>query len=173
MSALRLINETTISSNVQSVNVSDVFSSTYDAYKIVGTGFLLASSGGTNINLRLIDSSDNVISSGYVLAIHNLKSGGSFTDNNRGTSKDNIFFYFGRAGASGQSTGTVGYIFNPYSSSHYTFSFFENVYNNNNINQEGAKGVFTYPQNTSITGFQAYASSNIAAGTIQTYGLKR
>ena len=93
MSALRLINETTISSNTQSVNITDVFSSTYDAYKIVGTGFLLASSGGTNINLRLIDSSDNVISSGYVLAIHNLKSGGSFSDNNRGASKDNIFFY--------------------------------------------------------------------------------
>ena len=54
MSALRLINETTISSNVQSVNVADVFSSTYDAYKIVGTGFLLASTGGTNINLRVI-----------------------------------------------------------------------------------------------------------------------
>ena len=123
MSALRLINETTISSNVQSVNVANVFSSTYDAYKIVGTGFLLASTAGTNITLRLIDSSDNVIDSGYTLAIHNLKRGATFTDNNRGTSKSNIFFYFGRAGASGQSTGSVGYIFNPYSSSHYTFSF--------------------------------------------------
>ena len=173
MSALRLINETTISSNVQSVNVADVFSSTYDAYKIVGTGFLLASSGGTNINLRLIDSSDNVIDSGYTVAIHNLKSGSAFSDNNRGANIANVGFYFGRAGASGQSTGSVGYIFNPYSSSHYTFSFFENVYNNNNINQEGSKGVFTYPQNTSITGFQAYASSDIAAGTLQTYGLKR
>ena len=36
MSALRLINETTVSSAVRSVEITDVFSADFDIYKIVG-----------------------------------------------------------------------------------------------------------------------------------------
>ena len=173
MSSLRLINETEIASGVSSQLINNVFSEDFDTYKIVADGILLSSTGGTNINLRLVNSVGVVITEDYVFANYNMKSGGSFTDTNRGTGKDQIDFYFGRAGAGGQCASMTGFIFNPFDSSLFTMGFYENVYNNNNINMEGTKGNFSYPFAESITGFQAFATSTMGAGTIRTYGLRR
>lgn len=172
MSNLRLINETTVSSTVSSVNIENVFTDDFDIYKITSNGFELTSNGGANIDLRLINSSGSVISTNYALAILNLKSNASFSEGNRSTNNDKVQFYFGRAGASGETTGSVGYIFNPTNSSSYTFGVFQNFYDNNNISPEGSKGILALTQTNSITGFQAFCSSNFNEGTIRTYGLR-
>ena len=52
MSALRLINETTVSSSVSSVNVTDVFSSDFDIYKITSDLFF---NSQTWVQLRFIN----------------------------------------------------------------------------------------------------------------------
>jgi hypothetical protein len=173
MSSLRLINETEIASGVSSQLVNNVFSEDFDTYKIVASGILLSSTGGTNINLRLVNSVGVVITEDYVIANYNMKSNNTFTDTNRGTGKDQVDFYFGRAGAGGECASMSGMIFNPFDSSKFTMGFFENVYDNNNIAMEGTKGVFSYPFADSITGFQAFATSTMAAGTIRTFGLRR
>ena len=174
MSNMRLLADHSITSDVASVEIENVFSEDFDTYKIVSSGILLSSTGGTNINFRLLDSTGlPVISSNYTVAIYNLKSGGSFSDNNRGTGNTSVGFFFGRAGAGGQSTGTQATLFNPFSTSIMTFGFFENVYNNNNINQEGSKGVFTYTDEARHTGIQAYATSNMSAGNFRIFGIRR
>jgi hypothetical protein len=172
MSNLRLINETTVSSTVSSVNIENVFTDDFDIYKITSNGFELTSNGGANIDLRLINSSGSVISTNYALAILNLKSWTSFSDGNRSTNNNRVQFYFGRAGASGETTSSVGYIFNPTNSSSYTFGVFQNFYDNNNILPEGSKGILALTQTNSITGFQAFSSTTFNEGVIRTYGLR-
>ena len=172
MSALRLINETTVSSSVSSVNIENVFTDDFDIYKITSNGIELTSNGGANIDLRFINSSGSVISTNYALAILNLKSNTSFSEGNRSTNNDRVQFFYGRAGASGETTGSVAYIFNPTNTSSYTFGVFQNFYDNNNISPEGSKGILSLTQTNSITGFQAFSSSTFDEGVIRTYGLR-
>ena len=60
MSNLRLINETTVTSGTTTVNITDVFNSDYDIYKVTLEGFY--ASGIDYFYLRLINSSGSVIS---------------------------------------------------------------------------------------------------------------
>ena len=59
MSNLRLINETTVTSAVRTVEITDVFSADFDIYKIVGVNNFTAEE---YIDMRLINSSGSVVS---------------------------------------------------------------------------------------------------------------
>jgi len=174
MSNLRLINETTTTAGVQTVNITDVFSSDFDIYKIVGAVNLANNSTATGFNLRFINASDSVITSGYTYAQVGLKGNTTFSEG-RGTSEDRIWNVFGGLDDSGQSSGNIAYIFNPFSSSSYTFTISQSsAFPSGNFRMY--KGIGLYPQTTSLTGFQAELNESAgefaSGGKIRTYGLR-
>jgi len=172
--SLELISTSTMTDDVQTVNITNVFSDKYDVYMIKGSNMLGKNSTATGLNLRFINASNSVITSGYTYAQVGLKGNTSFSEG-RGTSEDRIWNVFGGLDDNGQSAGNIAYIFNPFSSSSYTFT----------ISQSSAlpsgnfrmyKGIGLYPQTTSLTGFQVElnesASRFSGEGKVSVYGVK-
>ena len=151
MSNLRLIDETTTTAGVRTVNITNVFSSDFDIYKIVGSNNLANNSTATGFNLRFINASNSVIASGYYYAQLGLK-GETSSGENRSTSESRIWNVFGGLDDSGQSSGSVAYIFNPTSATTYTYVIYQSS-NNPSGNYRMYKGIAAYPQLIKITGF--------------------
>ena len=175
MSNLRLINETTTTAGVQTVNITNVFSSDFDIYKIVGAVNLANNSTATGFNLRFINSSGSVVSaSSYDYAQVALKAESSLSEN-RSTSENRLWNVFGALDDSGQSAGNVAYVFNPYSISSYTFCMWQSS-SNPGGNYRMYKGIGVLHQLNSITGFQAELNESAgefaSGGKIKVYGLR-
>ena len=169
MSALRLINETEITSSVSSVNITDVFSADFDIYCYTLTNFS-GSSNATTTRTRFINSSGSVITdTDYDYAFHNLFFSQSAAEP-KSTSADNITGFFDGT-QNDLSAGTTTWIFNPFNSSSYTFGLSQTLAT---YNQRAKKAIGLLHQKVSITGFQLYntAGDNLDAGTIRTYGLR-
>ena len=79
MSNLRLINETTVASGVSTVNITDVFNSDYDIYKIVSTANIL--NADKDIYIRYISENGTVITaSNYDTATLTMRTHSTFSD---------------------------------------------------------------------------------------------
>jgi len=169
MSNLRLINETTASS-VATLNITDVFSEDFDIYKITITDFDLPTAG--YINFRLINSSGSVVTaSNYNRAALQMNSDSSFGEG-RST---NISYlnYLADVGTGVADTGGItSYIFNPYSSSSYTFSISQS--SSVRTNHRSMKNIGVLKQTASMSGFQILNAGNYTFDSIlvRTYGLR-
>jgi len=165
---LELINNTSFSSTAN-IDVTNVFSADYDVYKII----VVTTSGTNNYipSLRLIDSGGSVISSGYDEAHLEMKYTG-FTE----FTKTNVsrFRIAGNTGSSaGQGSASTIYIFNPYSSTSYTFLTEQSMVDITGI-QAGQKGIGVLKQSASMSGFRIYEQiygANLS-GKISVYGVK-
>lgn len=172
--SLELISTTTMTDDVQTVNITNVFSDKYDVYMIKGSNMLGKNSTATGLNLRFINASDSVITSGYTYAQVGLKGNTSFSEG-RGTSEDRIWNVFGGLDDSGQSAGNIAYIFNPFSSSSYTFTISQSsAFPSGNFRMY--KGIGLYPQTTSLTGLQVELNESASRfsgnGKVSVYGVK-
>ena len=172
MSALRLINETEITSSVSAINVTDVFSADFDIYKIVTSGLTTVSTTGADLDGRFINSSGSVVStSSYDYAHLNLKAETTFSQSKE-TSITLMSSMFGGTDDSPEGNGTVTYVFNPYSSSSYTFSLFQTS-SRLSGNYRPKKGIAVLKSTASITGFQIVCTgANVDEGIVKTYGLR-
>jgi len=163
MSNLRLINETTFSS-VNTVNVTDVFSADFDIYKIT------FDDGGQYGNLRFLNSAGSVMTdSKYDTARHNLILNSSFTETRVTDQSVGIFAFTESSSADGG--GNVLYIFNPFSSSCYTFVIAQTVDISTSTNHRIAKAIGVHKNLGSMSGFQLNAQAGVD-GTLRTYGLR-
>ena len=174
MSNLRLIDETTATSGVTTVSVTDVFSSDYYIYKVTLDGFY-ASGGVDYFYLRLINSSGSVISAtDYALADLDMRSHQAFVEN-KNTGNSGMFYgtHF-LPDAEAEAFNGVFYFFNPASTSSYTFMLGQSAtfeYGNN----YNKKYISVLKQTASITGLQFYVgtlSQTLGGGKIRTYGLR-
>ena len=120
MSNLRLIDQTTISSSTSALSITDVFSADFDIYKIVASGILLTGTTQTNLSMRLINTSESVLSGAndYAYATQEQTSYQSFSEYKDGSGSLWQNFFGKDDGAEGSSA--IIYVFNPYSSSSYT-----------------------------------------------------
>ena len=79
MSALNFISSVEISSSQSTTNVDNIFSSTYDNYKIILRAMSTVGTSDTQLNARLIDNSGSVISdSEYDYSVFQLNSSYGF-----------------------------------------------------------------------------------------------
>jgi len=171
MSNLRLINETEITSSVSSVDITDVFSADFDIYKI--TSETVANTTPLATRLRYINSSGSVVSaSDYDYARLVLYTYSAFGEG-RQTNQDHHAVFFGNCGVAPEGTSAVAYIFNPHSSSSYTFAI-NQLMTVSNSQESPVKYISALTQTTSVTGFRAYTSTDsFGTGTIfRTYGLR-
>ena len=172
MSALRLLNDTTVSSSVHFVNVEDVFTTDFEVYQVVGANFLGATSTATGTNMRLINASGSVIADDYMYAQQSMKAETGFGEN-RSEDESRIWNVMSGVDDSGQASGGDFWIFNPASSSNYTWVLYESA-GSPSGNFRGYKGIACYPKNLSITGFQIENNESVdfsGGGNLKTYGL--
>ena len=157
------------------INVTDVFTSKYDVYKIVISGLNQNTNVDNEINgLRFIDSGGVITASDYDYAVLYMPSGSAFSEARNTTASD--IFMGQRADQVGDgSNNTVFYVFNPFDSLSYTFTLSQSASFGSSFNLNGAKGIGVYHQTSSITGFQIYdsdVSRPFASGSkISVYGL--
>ena len=173
MSALRLINETEITTSASTVQFTDLFSADFDIYKLTIANLTTDSAG--YLYGRLINSSGSVITASNYSSANFLMDAANAWTENKGYNQSSIQYlsFFG-SGATNSTNNTL-YIFNPYSSSDYTFLLNQGLgYFGSGSN--GAKGIYVLKQTSSITGFElsnAYNPSlNLTGGVIRTYGLR-
>jgi hypothetical protein len=172
MSNLRLINETEITSTVTSVDVDNIFSADFDIYKIVLDGVQESSSGNHQwVRMRFINSSGSIISaSEYDYAHLRMIASSAFAEE-KNTNQDNIL-YAGLGYTDDYGTNAVAYIFNPYSSSSYTFALGQSSFTAGASNQN-AKGIGVHKSTETIRGIRFYQSSgSMGSGFIRIYGLR-
>ena len=168
MSNLRLLNETT-ATNVTQINVTDVFTTDFDIYKIE---FDYSFDATANVSARLLNSSGSVISADYDWAY--LQTRSDTFSQGRGQGQT-LFYYLGSSLAGDElGGGTILYIFNPFSSSNYTFIIYQNSGAYNSSFPLGYKGITVLKQMSSVTGFQldTLTSSNFTNTNVRTYGLR-
>ena len=166
MSQLRLINQTEITSSVASVSVTDIFTSDYDIYKI--SADITSSGGDSDGSLQFLNPSGSAItSSNYAWAMLIMKSNTSFVDyKNTGTTQLDALFH-----GTPQGSGNIVYIFNPYSSSRFTFAIAKTIgQSSSNLRAYGGTGVLKLTD--SISGFKLSFDVNATSGKIKTYGLR-
>jgi len=173
MSALRLINETTVTNGVSTVNVTDVFSADFDIYKITLEGFYASTID--YFYLRLINSSGSVIATSfYDDASLEMRSNGAFTER-RGlnyTSMTHSTNFLPNSEA--ESYNGVFYFFNPCSSSSYSFMLGQSVVSEYSA-QYSNKSIGVLKQTSTITGYQwsvGALGGTLSGGKIKTYGLR-
>jgi len=166
---------TTTVSNL--LNVTDVFSSDYDVYKIVISGLNQDTNVGNEINgLRFIDSGGSVITaSDYDYGVLEMSSSSSFFQNKSATA--DAIFMGQRADQVGDgSNNTVFYVFNPFDSSTYTFTINQSSSFDDTEGLKGGKGMGVLHQTSSMTGFQIFDSDSgrpfESGSKISVYGVK-
>lgn len=177
MSNLRLINETEITSAVNGVSITDVFSSDFDIYKVTFND-LTNDTTSANVVLRFINSSGSIVTaSNYDWAFMDMGGGITFGEYRatNSASLGNTDAWVVSTSTTPNSSSAVMYVYNPFSSSSYSFA---NLQSSGLIltNQSRTrKAIGVLKQTASMTGFQIYQSTssiNLTTGTIRTYGLR-
>ena len=173
MSNLRLINETSVTGGTTTLSVTDVFSSDFDIYKITLEGFYANTID--RIYLRLINSSGSVISaSNYDTAFLEMMSSSSWNDRKSVNYDSMIEAYSYIPNTEAENYNAVFYLFNPASSSSYSFSLWQSAkfeYSEVTCN----KGIGVLKQTASMVGFQFYTGilgGTFSGGKVRTYGLR-
>jgi len=177
VSNLRLLNETSITSAVNGVSITDVFSSDYDIYKVTFND-LTNDTSNANIVLRFINSSGSIITaSSYDWAFIDMGDAISFGQYRAtgSTSLGNTDAWVVGTAVDPYSSSAVMYVFNPFNSSSYTFATLSSsgAIATNNSRTRKAMGVLK--ESSSMTGFQIFQSTssiNITTGSIRIYGIR-
>ena len=173
MSNLRLINETSGTDGVNAISVTDIFSADYDIYKITLSDF--DSNADFGLDMRFINSSGSEVStSNYDRAKYYMPTSISFGEV-RATNQNYIDRFIDMVGRSttGQTSNGVFYVFNPFSTSSYTFFVAQGNLRTSDFTSIKSIGVLT--ETTSIGGIKLYSdntSNTFKTMKIRTYGLR-
>ena len=174
MSNLRLIDDTTVS-GVASVNITDVFTSDYDVYKVVATDYATTAGTAGRARLRFINTSGGVeTGSTYDSASLAIEAAAtSAFPEVKATSQNHIDWLVYDNGETGGASAGVWYIFNPFSSSAYSFVIFQESHFQASYGASTEKGIGVFKNTGSMEGFLIYGvnGGNFNA-RFRTYGLR-
>ena len=167
--SLILIQETTVSSPVSSVDITGI-DSTFDVYKMVLNG-IKGSVDTQHLFGRVLVSGSADTTSNYDRARRQLKTDTSFTDSSN-TNEDKTFIGQQIGTLSNSQTDAVMYLFNFPNSSEFTFATLEEVSLRQANNTHGNQGGWIHTVAQACNGMQFFMESgNITAGTFKLYGL--
>ena len=155
-----------------SISVTDCFTSNYDVYAITLNGFTNSSGNPSQLSLRFIDSSDSIIStSNYDTAVLNLRSDSSSVEYNNTNQTRSQFF--GQVDFPPESTSAYLNIFNPNSTSSYTFFTVQTSSAVSGV-LYGFKGIGVLTETTELTGIQflGHTTHTFDEGKVSVYGVK-
>ena len=148
--------------SVSSLTVTDMFSAQYDVYEVFIRGN--GSQNVSSLNAEFLDSGGSDIAQGaYDFAVLRLNTGSSFDEVN-GTNSNS--FEFAYTGSSDKDFGVRITVFNPFSSSTYTFATIQST------SLSGEKGITVAKSTTSATSMKFYANQNYTPTKVSVYGVK-
>jgi hypothetical protein len=159
--------------SVSSFTVNDCFSADYEVYKIVVDDINMNATAGIRGRIRFVDTSETVItSSNYDYAVQQLHSFQAFGEN-KATNTSVIDYFTIDIENTAEGNGGIIYIYNPYSSSTYTFLNFQTSFYNEGSGGQGQKGIGVLKTTDSIGGINFTAhSGNIDSISLSVYGVK-
>ena len=174
MSNLRFIKSVT-GTSVSKVNVTDVFTSDYDIYKITLKDVDLNPSGtNATLEMRFINAGGFVeLHSDYDYGYHNVKSFSSFTEG-KAQNAAKITGLIWQGGDSNHAGGANVYVFNPYNNDLTTMC----IYTSSSAINTGDKHYYTrgigmYENLASMSGFEITSSDNTIDNVkINVYGYR-
>jgi hypothetical protein len=150
MSALRLINETSVSGSVNTLEVPYVFTSDFDIYKVTIKDWETASTTADNCYMRFIDNSGNIITTATIdFAGLGMIATTSFYES-RNTNQSAGSIVFGSDNPEGANA--TMYFFNPMNTNSYTFSMHQSAEIKNN-NFTSIKQIQVLKQTGLVSGF--------------------
>ena len=174
MSNLRLINETPITSAVNSVNVTDVFSADFDIYFATISNVSSDSTTGNNTRMRFINASGSVVSaSNYDNAQLNIDSYGSFGEQ-RSTNQAKLYRFLGNLNDEPDDANATLYVFNPTSTSSYTF-LLQQADSKWTNGFSSFKGIGVLKNTSAVGGINFFSDGTAGktiSATVRTYGLR-
>lgn len=174
MSSLRLIKEATPSSGDHYLDLTDVFTSDFDIYKVTSSNLFGDSATASALNLRFIDSGGNVLATNYDYCQIGMKGENTFTEN-RDTAPTRLWNVFGGIDDNAEAQGSRCYIYHPVSSTNHTYCMWHSA-NHPSGNLRSYKGVGVLHQNISVTGFRVEINESAAdfdaGGYVRVYGLR-
>ena len=148
--------------DVSSFTITDIFSDSYDVYQVFVRGNGRATVG--SLSAEFLDSSGSDIAQGaYDYAILRLLPAGSFGDV-YGVNANSFEYTY--PGSSDYDFSALLTVYNPYSSSTYTFC------STQSMSLQGNKGVIAATSTTSATGMKFYANQNYTPIVVSVYGVK-
>ncbi len=159
-------------STVSSISVTDCFNANYDVYEVYITKI-----DTTNldwIQWTYLDSGGSeVTSSLYDEAVLEMTAFASFGESRTTNAVRHLRGIRGSSGAT-DFGGLKITIFNPYSSSSYTFATTQSsAYSSNNSGMFGSKGIFVLKQSATHTGIKVKGSTtNMDNVTVKVFGVK-
>ena len=169
---LEFIKSVSVVEGSSTFTITDIFSDKYDVYYLT---FDVGQTGGaaTNINARLLDSSSNEISNAnYDSASLGMNFGSAFNEY-RTPAQTTIKYFFLVTGdtATGSASPSSVFIYNPFSSSSYTFLQGQSI----RSTSYGGKGISVLKETTSCTGIKFLpenGSATFRTSKISVYGVK-
>jgi len=166
MSALRLINETELSS-ATIFDITDVFTTDFNIYQVTLNNMNTSADAG--VYLQFLNTSGSLVNTNIDYATYEMYSNAPFGTTTATSTSIVKFATCGGATAEGMSAEFL--IFNPMNINTYTFglsqsSAFENV-------NENHKTIFVQKQNQQIAGlrFIAQSSATMSSAIARVYGL--
>ena len=148
--------------SVSSFTVTDMFSAQYDVYEVFIRGN--GSQNVSSLSAEFLDSGGSDIAQGaYDFAVLRLNTGSSFDEVN-GTNSNS--FEFAYTGSSDKDFAVKITVFNPFSSSSYTFATIQSM------SLSGEKGIAVAKSTTSATSMKFYANQNYTPINVSVYGVK-
>ncbi len=180
MSSLIKIDETTVGTPANRINITDVFSADYDTYCIQVTDTLAGTQRENNsMDVQLINSSGSVITN--TIYDSEMLFGRGFSADFLeigGVSRDEIAILYHDNGSQNGNGNMIMWVFNPFQSNTYTFQVQQSTgrmsYPSTTEIPFMSKGIGVLRQQSSITGYSFINRDNynINTGTFRTYGLK-
>ena len=173
-SNLEFIKSVEVTSSTSSVDIDNVFTDKYNSYYISVTDFQTVSTTQTALYLRYIDSSGSVITgSTYDFTYLQMDSLRAFAVVNN-TSENKL--KFNEIDDAPTGAGFIVYIYNPYSSSSYTFANWQtsSSWTGGSRELRATKGLGVEHTAQSIRGFQLFEINTrpFDLGTVSVYGVK-
>jgi len=169
--SLQLIHTEEITSSITSLDFDNVFSNTFDVYKITSANISTVGTTNNSTGIRLLDSSGTVIDQAeYDYAQRVFRTNTSFGEV-KATGQTSVLDFFGVTDQAPESTGGVGYVYNPFDSSSYTFFSQQNQMALAGV-QRGFKAIGVHKSAESCRGFRATFTQAVGSGTISVYGVK-
>tara|TARA_R100001443_G_scaffold79303_1_gene86465 strand:+ start:461 stop:976 length:516 start_codon:yes stop_codon:yes gene_type:complete len=169
MSSLRLLKETT-GSSVSSIELTDIFSSDYDIYKI--NVLMDGSTTNKDIRFRYLNSSGGVVlGSSYTTAAYFMGTYTSFLELRYAGQSSHLVTGYNYDGGTG-----IDYtIFSPFDNSSYTFMISQSngAYNSSGVKAVGIRAIAVHEAEQSNTGIQIVPSTSTLENiTVRAFGLR-
>ena len=169
---LEFIKSVEVTTSTSSVDVTNCFSADYDVYKITTNDFSTVGTTQTALDLRFLDSGGSVVSaSNYDYAYLNMKAETTFAEV-KATNSSFIDNFFGVPDQSPEGASSVTYVFNPFSSSSYTFAINQSSRAEAG-NFRGQKYIAVLKQAATMSGFRLFETFTrpFDEGKISVYGV--